>query len=162
MSTTNHISIEYLADSPQLVPVIAKWHHDQWSYLNPDRSLSDRIAEYQTGHGRGQIPTTVVAFLEDQPVGSASLIEHDMDTRLELTPWLASVFVSPLHRGQGIGSALVRRIEKEAENLGIGVLYLFTPDQESLYTRLRWKVLSREDYRGEEVVIMEKKISVEP
>jgi GNAT superfamily N-acetyltransferase len=150
--------MEYLTDVPEWVPVIAKWHHDQWSYMNPGRSLEERIAEYQTNHGRGQIPTTVVAFVEDQPAGSAALIEHDMDSHLELTPWLASVFVSPEHRGRGIGSALVRRIEEEAENLGIEVLYLFTPDRESLYARLNWKVMFREEYRGEEVTVMKRRI----
>jgi GNAT superfamily N-acetyltransferase len=150
--------IEYLADVPEWVPVIAKWHHDQWSYMNPGRSLAERITEYQAKHGRAQIPTTVVAFWKDHAVGSAALIEHDMDTHLELTPWLASVFVSPEHRGRGIGSALVRRIEEEAVGLGIEVLYLFTPDRESLYARLHWKVMFREKYRGEQVTVMKRRI----
>jgi N-acetylglutamate synthase-like GNAT family acetyltransferase len=150
--------IEYLADYPELVPVIAQWHHDQWSYMNPGRSISERISEYRKQHGRRQIPTPVVALVEDQPVGSASLIKHDMDTHEELTPWLASVFVSPQHRGRGIGSSLVQRIEKEAESLGIEVLYLFTPDQESLYARLQWKVLFHEEYKGERVVVMKKRL----
>jgi len=152
------VRIEYLADFPELVPLVARWHHDQWSYMNPGRTLADRIDEYRSKHGRGRIPTTVVGLLDDQPVGSASLIEHDMDTHMELTPWLASVFVHPEHRGRGFGSALVRRIEREAERLGIDVLYLFTPDRESLYARLQWRVMSREEYRGERVVVMKKKI----
>lgn len=158
-SITKHIRIEYLADFPEWVPVVAKWHHDQWSHLNPGRSLSERIAEYELKHGRKQIPTTVVGLLGDQPVGSASLIEHDMDTHLELTPWLASVFVSPAHRGRGFGSALVRRIEAEAQSLGTEVLYLFTPDRESLYARMDWKPMLKEEYRGEQVVVMEKKMA---
>jgi GNAT superfamily N-acetyltransferase len=151
--------MEYLADVPECAPLIAKWHHDQWAYMNPGRTLQERITEYQTKHGKAQIPTTVVAFSQDQPAGSAALIAHDMDTHLELTPWLASVYVSPEHRGRGIGSALVRRIEEEAISLGIEVLHLFTPDRESLYARLHWKVMFREEYRGEQVTVMERRIA---
>ena len=151
--------IEYLADFPELVPVLAKWHHNQWSYLNPGRSLASRVEELQKYHGRRQIPATVVAMSGDLPVGSASLIAHDMDTHMELSPWLASVFVLPAHRRKGIASALVRRIEREAGELGVRVLYLFTPDQEALYARLHWITISREDYRGERVVVMERKFT---
>ena len=69
-------------------------------------------------------------------VGSASLIAQDMDTRPELSPWLASVYVAAEHRRQGIGSALVRRVAQEAAALGVETLYLFTPDQEHFYARL--------------------------
>lgn len=30
-------------------------------------------------------------------MGSAAIINNDMDTRPELTPWLASVFVAPAY-----------------------------------------------------------------
>ncbi|MFH1755567.1 MAG: GNAT family N-acetyltransferase, partial [Candidatus Latescibacterota bacterium] len=158
---TQPMRIEYLADYPHLAPIIARWHHEQWSYLNPAKPLASRIEEYQSRHKGGQIPSTVVALSGSEVVGSASLVEHDMDTHRELSPWLASVFVSPAHRGKGIGSALVRRIEREAGDLGISVLYLFTPDRESLYSRLHWTAIAREEYKGERVVIMKRKIDVE-
>jgi len=31
---------------------------------------------------------TFVAVEDDQPVGSAALVVHDMETRKELSPWL--------------------------------------------------------------------------
>jgi N-acetylglutamate synthase-like GNAT family acetyltransferase len=77
-----------------------------------------------------------------------------MPTRRELFPWLASVYVAPAHRRQGIGSLLVRRVEQEALALGFGTLYLFTPDRETYYAHLGWTVLEHTEYMGEKVVIM--------
>jgi hypothetical protein len=51
-----------------------------------------------------------MAFIEGALFGSAMLIAHDMDTRMELSPWLAGVFVAPKRRGCGVGAALVRRV----------------------------------------------------
>jgi predicted N-acetyltransferase YhbS len=88
-------------------------------------------------------------------LGSASLIVHDMDTRPDLSPWLASVFVAPEHREQGIGTALVRRVIEEAQTLSVPNLYLFTtPDKRDFYARLGWKLLEHARYRGYQQVVM--------
>lgn len=41
------------------------------------------------------IPCARVAFSGRVPVGTVSLVEHNMDTRLDLRPWLAALFVLP-------------------------------------------------------------------
>ena len=74
--------------------------------------------------------------------------------RKRLSPWLASVYVAPPHRRQGIGSALIQRIAQEAAALRFERMYLFTPDQERLYTRLGWTVIDRTTYRGYVQVVM--------
>jgi len=108
------MQIGYLADHAAFVPTLARWHHAQWSYLSPGDSVERRIAGLRKQSGRRQIPTTFVAYDTTKAgdkvlIGSASLIAQDMDTRPELSPWLASVYVAAEHRRQGIGSSLVRR-----------------------------------------------------
>ena len=88
------------------------------------------------------------------------LLVHDMDSRPQLTPWLAGVFVKPQFRGKGIGSALVRRIEAEGRSLGVSTLHLYTPNAESLYERLGWSLTERCEYRNTNVVVMSKKLAV--
>jgi N-acetylglutamate synthase-like GNAT family acetyltransferase len=149
------VRIDYLADHPEMIPILANWHHSQWGYLNPGRAIEHYIASLEKQLGRKQVPTAFVALARDNsPLGSASLVTFDMDTKMELTPWLASVFVDPEHRDKRIGSALVRRVMEEAREIGIDVLYLFTPDRENFYARLGWEVLERTVYRRESVVIM--------
>jgi N-acetylglutamate synthase-like GNAT family acetyltransferase len=86
--------------------------------------------------------------------GSAMLIAHDMDIRMDLTPWLAGVFVALDYRRRGIGSTLVRRVVESAAQLGEKRLYLYTPSAEQMYLRLGWSAIERTQYRGKEVVVM--------
>jgi GNAT superfamily N-acetyltransferase len=162
--------IDYLADHPNAIPTLARWHHEQWKHLSPGDTVAQRIVRLQAHLVKGQIPTTFVALplLETQPggtapegiLGSASLIVYDMDTRPDLTPWLASVFVAPKHRGRGIGTALVRRVIEEAEVLSVPNLYLFTtPDKRGFYARLGWELIERTRYRGYSQIIMALRVS---
>ena len=146
--------IAYLADHPDWIPTLARWHQAQWNYLDAGVSVEQRMACLRTHLGRRQIPTTFVALDSGTLLGSASLIAHDMDTRMDLWPWLASVYVAPAHRRHGVGTALVRRAVEEARALEVGRLYLFTPDKEGFYARLGWSVLERIAYRGYQVVVM--------
>ena len=78
-----------------------------------------------------------------------------MDTKQELSPWLASVFVSPENRSRGIGSELVIQVMNQARDAGIKTLYLFTPDKEHFYIRLGWQPISKEIYRDHMVTVMQ-------
>ena len=95
-------------DSPHLVSVIT-WQHEAWGHLNPMLSFEGRCDEVRDECGQSGVPTVFVAMADDRLVGTASLTVDDMESRPELTPWLASVFVLPEWRGQGIASRLVRR-----------------------------------------------------
>jgi N-acetylglutamate synthase-like GNAT family acetyltransferase len=88
-------------------------------------------------------------------IGTASLVKHDMDVHLELTPWLSSVYVIKKSRNQGIGSRLVKQIVQGAAKMDAKKLYLFTPDRQLFYTRLGWRLLYREKYRKQQVAVME-------
>ena len=120
-------TIDFLAHHSNAVDTLATWHHAQWSYLDRDVTLEQRAAALRQRRADG-IPLTVVALAGETVLGSASLIQHDMDTRMEFSPWLASVYVAQDYRRRGIGSALVKRIEQEARTLDYKTLYLFTPD----------------------------------
>ncbi len=146
--------ILHLADFPDAIPILAKWHHSQWGYMNPGGSVEVRITSMQQHLQKERIPTTFVALEGERVLGSASLVEEDMDTRPDLRPWLASVYVDESLRGGGIGSALVQRVTEEARKIGETQLFLFTPDRESFYARMGWTTLERVHYRGEDVVLM--------
>jgi N-acetylglutamate synthase-like GNAT family acetyltransferase len=138
---------------PHHIPVLAGWHHGEWSYLNPNWSFEQREKDMRLHLTDDLVPSTFVA-LEDQLLGSAAIIEHDMDTRPDLSPWLASVFVAPEYRCKGVGSKLVMHVMKKAKEAGIPVLYLFTPDKERFYQKLGWQTISNETYRGHLVPVM--------
>jgi N-acetylglutamate synthase-like GNAT family acetyltransferase len=148
------MEIEFLAEHPEALPKLAEWQHREWGHLRPDDSLEKRMARIEKYANRDQIPLTVVALEGGEVLGSASLIDFDMDTRMELSPWLASVFVGEPYRRKGIGAELVRRIMAEAANLDIPLLYLYTVHSEKFYAGLGWTFQERTAYREQEVVIM--------
>jgi GNAT superfamily N-acetyltransferase len=150
--------ISYLADYPQYLPTVAGWIFDEWGWEMPGSTLENIQAEFSLHLNRDRIPLTMLALADGQPAGTASIFLHDMDSRMDLTPWLAGVYVVPEFRRQGVGSQLVRAIEAAATRLQLGRLYLFTPDQEAFYARLGWSVLETVEYRHHSNVIMTKSL----
>jgi len=148
------MEIVYLADHLEFLPMVAHWHHQEWAYLRAGDTLEARMERLRNECGHSEIPTAVVAIDDCAVLGSAMLIEHDMDSRLDLSPWLASVFVAPERRRQGIGAALVRRIIEEARVLGERRLYLYTPEAEEFYAREGWRLIERTPYKGKDVTVM--------
>lgn len=150
--------IVYLVDYPQHVSTVAKWIMDEWGRESPGTTLEGLEERFCTHSNRSAVPMTLLAMESDRPLGTASLVLHDMKDHQELSPWLAAVYVLPEQRGQGIGSKLVKVIELLSANLGVKQLYLFTPDREAFYARMNWAVLERTSYRDKDVVIMIKKL----
>jgi N-acetylglutamate synthase-like GNAT family acetyltransferase len=148
------MNIDHLAKHPHLVPTLAQWVKGEWGHLCPDVAYEEYVSNFQRQAAHDRIPETFVALEGDALLGTASIIEHDMSTRMELSPWMASVYVAPEFRNKGVGSALVRTVMQEAGRLGLQRLYLITPDKVGFYSRLGWQVLETAAYRGENVTIM--------
>lgn len=143
-----------LAAAPEHIPTIAAWHHAQWGYLNPGTTVETRIQKmqrYLKGHA---VPAMYICVDGDQLVGTAALVENDMDSHPELSPWLASVYVNPDYRNRGVGAALVKHVVSKAKAQGFRPLYLFTPDQKNFYQSLGWEFMAQESYRGGEATLM--------
>jgi N-acetylglutamate synthase-like GNAT family acetyltransferase len=148
------MTIEYLADHPDALATLAEWQHAEWGHIRPGDTVEKRAARLRGWSNRDRIPLTVVALEGNEVLGSASLIEHDMETRMELTPWLAGVFVGEPYRRRGIGAQLVRRIMEEARKLKVPLLYLYTVHSEKFYAGLGWELMERTNYRDQKIVIM--------
>lgn len=146
--------IEDIADYPDFVETVARWQWGEWGHLDPDDSLAARITNLSAQTDPNRIPTTYIALDGDAPLGTASLVEHDMSTHRELSPWLASVYVTPTARGRGVASALVRHVIGQAAAMGVARLSLYTPDAQGLYEKLGWQVIATEHFEGHPVTIM--------
>jgi predicted amidohydrolase/GNAT superfamily N-acetyltransferase len=144
------ITIDPLAEHPELVRVIAEWHQR----LDERRSLHFWIRCHTAEARQEGIPRAWVAFVDAEPAGSVSLVEHNLDTRPELSPWLAALWVRPEYRGRGVGTALVRRCEEETRRLPVRRLHLYTEAAAGFYAPLGWSVVTEEEYEGGSVVVM--------
>jgi GNAT superfamily N-acetyltransferase len=154
-SKENGVKVEHLAEHPGAIPTLAAWVYNQWGHWMPPDATQETLArEFRRRTAPGQIPETFVAVEDGKPLGTASLVVHDLAERRDLSPWLAAVYVAPEARNRGIGSALVQAVMDEASALGAEDLYLFTPDKMSFYGRLGWRVLEHRQHRGTGVTVM--------
>lgn len=150
-----NIQIDPIQRHPDFIDTLASWHHLEWQHLNPaDYTLQDRIDEYQQCLQSNQLPQLYVAHNNFEPYGSVRLIEHDMEIHLEWSPWMASLYVHPEYRQQGIATALIEYLCTQAASINFETLYLYTEHHETLYKRLGWKEMIREHYYDQDVCIM--------
>lgn len=152
MSKTNILS---LAEVPHHLPQLARWFHSEWAYLHPGQTLQERICELSQYLRANLLPECFV--LEDESrnlIGSASIVGCDMDTRKDLFPWLASVYINPRQRKCGHGKKIVHATMQKALEMGFNKLYLFTPNQAPWYAKMGWQKLERTHYHGAPVTLM--------
>jgi len=154
----NPICVRPLGERPDTVPTLAAWLYEQWGYFHDHDSVERRIGELNQRLQTDRVPVAFVALAGDapgaEPIGTASLTVHDLETRPDLTPWLASVFVCAEHRGSGVGGALVNAVVAHARKLGVESLYLFTEDRTEFYERLGWSIDFADRYRGHPITVM--------
>lgn len=148
--------IENLAHHRSSIPIIARWHFEQWGPLTGFATLAEYVAFLESSTRSEELPTVLVAFLEGEGVGSGSLLACDMTIRPQLTPWLAQLFVLPSYRGHGIGTALVQAVAGEAHRRGYSRLYLYTSGElPRYYGHLGWTICERVQYLGKERMVMQ-------
>jgi predicted N-acetyltransferase YhbS len=148
----NEVRIEQLGNRIDLLPVVAGWLYYEWWQDVEDASLSTLTDLLRAHLVPDQIPMTLVALLGAQPLGTATLLAHDVGTEQwpQLSPWMAAVYVAPAYRRRGIGARLVNETVAGARAMGIDGLYLLTTEREEFYAQLGWQVLDR----AQESVVM--------
>ena len=154
------MEIEYLADHTDTIPILARWSYEEWAYLHPERTISDVEQLMLERSNKNKIPLCLIAFENEKVVGMIALKDHDLESRPNLSPWLAGLYVEERHRKRGIGKALVSAIEIVAAELGVNRLYLYTPGQELFYLQLGWSITEHTEWNGHMVTVMEKEVGL--
>jgi predicted N-acetyltransferase YhbS len=153
------MDIHYLREREDVIPILAAWIFNEWSYLYPGATMPDFEGLLRERINKKSLPLTLVAIEAGEPVGTASLKAFDIETRSDLGPWLTSLYVAKPWRRRGIGSSLVKAAEQKAAELKIRKLFLFTTDPALVvpfYSRLGWIVKEKTIYHSYPVIIMGK------
>jgi len=129
----------------------AWWEQDGWS-------LAETIDYCARARGPG-IPKVWVAVAGGRPLGTVALDDDDLFERRDLNPWLASLYVRPDARREGIGSALVHVAERHAAAAGFASIWLFTPDAAGFYARLGWRRIGQNSWHEQPVTLMQRDLA---
>ncbi len=152
------MEIEYLADHKDVIPRLAHWSYNEWSSLHPDRTFEDIKQLMLERSNKDKIPLCLIAIENGNVIGMIALKTNDLESRPNLSPWLAGLYVDIKHRRKGVGKQLVHAIEEEAERIRVNKLFLYTPESEEFYSKLSWIVRERTEWHGHSITVMEKDI----
>lgn len=84
------------------------------------------------------IPSFYIATVDNKIIGTYALIRNDLNSRQDLSPWLACLFVDEKFRGNSIGAELLNHGLLEAAKRGYKFLYL-TSDLKGYYEKYEWE-----------------------
>lgn len=141
------LNIEALGARPEHLATVAQWIYRQWWTAVPGASAASLGAMLRAGLTQAPLPLTLVATAAQHPVGTVSVLAHDIGTEAwpALSPWLAALYVVPAARRRGVGAALIAAALARAAGFAAGPVYLLTTGQEAYYAQRGWQVLARRD-----------------
>lgn len=107
------------------------------------------------------LPRFYVALEKGEIIGTYALLRNDINSRQDLCPWLACLFVDKEQRGKEIGSMLLEHGLKEAAKKGYKKLHLIS-DLNDFYEKYGWKNSGvAYGLSGESIKIYEKETGLE-
>ncbi len=87
------ITIGFLADHPDTIPVLAKWFRNQWPDYYVDWSQAEMEKDFLEDTSRDSLPCRLVAFESGELVGTVILRDSNTEMLPEFQPELGGLFV---------------------------------------------------------------------
>ena len=149
------MQIRQLMDDPDYLAQISGLLFNEWSCLPlwaDEEKIRTRLIERNSSDNR-QI-TLVAIDAENTVIAAASLIRYELSDDSQRIHWLGEVITKPSHRGQGIGTLLVKALINYTSEQNMTELWLYTPDMQPLYRKLGWEDKETRIVNGESVSVM--------
>jgi RimJ/RimL family protein N-acetyltransferase len=120
------IEITFLVDYPETIPTLTSWFRTQWPEYYAGRTPADIGQDFRSEAKRDGLPVRLVAFANGELAGTITLREQATWSLPEYQPGLGGLLVVERHRGQGIGTELVRAGMNVARDQGYARVYATT------------------------------------
>jgi predicted N-acetyltransferase YhbS len=105
-----NLTICHLFEQPLRQHVVAALIHNEFWTDVPGASIEKMAARLGKAQAPDALPLCLIALRDDELLGAISLVDNDDEDHTDWHPWLAGMVVAAPHRGQGIGSQLVRAL----------------------------------------------------
>jgi len=153
------MNFEYLSDRKDAIPTISKWYFNQWGHLADENSVEETSHKLQKYLNRDKIPLMLLAINDEEIIGLAQLKYQEMDIYPDKEYWLGGIFVPKKYRGNRVATRLTEKAIVVARSLNVHILHLQTERLDGgLYKRLGWQPVEQVNYKGLDVVVMEKEL----
>lgn len=113
-----------LREHPQRLHEILAYIKDKWA-SEQSKVVYDDCLQH-TLNTDSPLPQWYVLEHEGRFVGCAGLITNDFISRMDLYPWVCSLYIEKDYRGQRLGESLLNRAKEDAYKAGFKNVFLCT------------------------------------
>lgn len=150
-----NLDFTLLADEQDTAPTVARWYFDEWASQSPTATFDSVLSNVSKCTNRDSAPLILLAKAGHECIGVAELKLNEIPHYQDFKHWIGGVYVVPEHRGQGVGSELVKEVISICHASGISTLYLQTEDLSGgIYSQLGFKVVEEYAGSGRRVLVM--------
>jgi predicted N-acetyltransferase YhbS len=153
-----NIRLENLLDHKDKIHIVARWLYNEFCCNKKDVTM-EYVIERLENRKRGEIPLSILALINNIPVGVVSIFKNDLKPREDLTPWLAGLYVDKEYRNQGIAKLLITEVIEIGKKLGYDKIYLRTEHAAEYYKKLEWQFVENTvDEYGQQTTVFQREI----
>jgi predicted N-acetyltransferase YhbS len=133
------LTVTLLADSLASAEAVAMLRWQEWGCPPEPEDPAWWLEVTLSEAGKEELPVTFVARDDVGAVlGAVGLDIYDLDDRHDTTPWVTGMIVRHDLRGQGIGSKLMRHLERWAAEHHIAEAWVGTESAAAFYEKCGW------------------------
>ncbi|GJQ62767.1 MAG: N-acetyltransferase [Melioribacteraceae bacterium] len=133
----DNLQIISVRENPEYAHEAVKYFQSVWKSNSPE-IYEDAITN-SVGASR-PLPQWYLLLKENEITGCAGLITNDFISRMDLYPWVCSIFVAEEHRGHNYGKLLLDKALTDAKTAGFDSIYLCT-DHKGYYEKFGYKFI---------------------
>ena len=141
--------------------IIVTWLLDTWG--REKGATREETRDWCLGVIASRVEAMFAAKVDGVAAGVVSMVECDVDHEHGLTPWLATLFVAPEHRGGEVAARLIGTVQGRALVDGYWDLYLYCYEGRLVgyYEAAGWRALRSFERDGRRFCVMAKPLAFE-
>jgi len=118
------MTIVNIREHPEYLEQAIAYIQSKWANRRSKKVYEDCITK--SINAENSLPIWYVLMDGETIIGCAGLITNDFISRMDLCPWLCSLYIEKKYRKKSLGALLISQIKEDVGKMGFNKLYLCT------------------------------------